>query len=89
MLFRSSALVAGAQVAPLLEEGRGVIGEAGQPAVGRSDTLLAIAPQLQRDREPIDLRLQFRQALLEPGSFLKHLSRDDSRPARAGPRIRG
>ena len=69
---RAAARVTRRDVRQHRRPGRGAVGESGQAPVGWSDTLLAITPQLQRDREPIDLRLQFRQALFEPGSFLEH-----------------
>ena len=57
---------------PLVEQIRDFVGEARQPLVRGRDPFLTVTPELERDRQPIDLGLQFGQALFEARHFLKH-----------------
>jgi hypothetical protein len=59
---------------PLIEDVGRALGQLREPLFRRLKPILGFAPEMERECELIDLRLQFSEALFELGDLLVHLS---------------
>ena len=62
-----------AGAAPLGDDAGHLMGEIREAVLGRLELLLLVAPQLERHSQPVELRLQFAEALVDAGDVLIHL----------------